>query len=135
MTRISKIFVAAGAVNILGVLLGTKAFTSSYLGELQPAVFSWLGLVSILLWGAAYIAVSRSYPHVPALLAVFFVEKLVYFWAWLGWIRNPSVPLAEVFETSKIVGVFMSGYGLIDLSFGLFFLWTFVQVRKSRAAA
>ena len=131
MTRISKIFVVAGLVNILGVVVGSKAFTSDYATQLDPIVFSWLGMVSIMLWGAAYIAVSRRYQHVPAILAVFFVEKLVYFGAWLNWILDPPVPLAEVFQRSKIVGAFFAGYGLIDLAFGLFFLWVLLEVRKS----
>lgn len=132
MSGISKIFVLAGVVNITAVLVGSKAFTSDYLTDLQPAVFSWLGLVSIMLWGAAYIAVSRCYQQVPALLGVFFVEKLVYFWAWLRWIRDPPVPLAEVFENSKVLGVWFAGYGLVDLAFGLFFLWALIQVKKGR---
>ncbi|MCZ6508886.1 MAG: hypothetical protein O7A04_12685 [Acidobacteria bacterium] len=131
MTRISKIFVAAGLVNIVGVLVVSKAFTSDYAPRLDPDVFSWLGLVSIMLWGAAYIAVSRHYQNVPALLAVFFVEKLVYFGAWLIWILDPPVPLGEVFQHSKIVGGFFAGYGLIDLAFGLFFLAVLLKVAKT----
>jgi hypothetical protein len=134
MTRISNIFVLAGLVNFAAVLVGSKGFTSDYLTELQPAVFSWLGLISIMLWGAAYIAVSRSYQKVPALLAVFFVEKVVYFWAWLRWVRDPPVPLSEVYESSLIAGVWFSGYGLIDLAFGLFFLWALIQVRKKKGS-
>ncbi len=134
MTRISKIFVAAGVVNLVAVLVGSKAFTSDYLTQLQPAVFSWLGLVSIMLWGAAYIAVSRRYRQVPALLAVFFVEKVAYFWAWLRWNLDPPVPLAEVFQNSKVLGVWFATYGLVDLAFGLFFLWAMIQVRKGRGS-
>ena len=131
MTRTSKVFVAAGLVNIVGVVVGSKAFTSDYATELDPVVFSWLGLVSIMLWGAAYIAVSRCYEKVPALLAVFVVEKLVYFGAWLDWILAPPQPLAEVFEQSKLVGAFFAGYGLIDFGFGLFFLWVLLKGRKA----
>ena len=135
MTQTSKIFVVAGLVNIVGVLVVTRAFTSDYPTQLDPHVFSWLGLVSIMLWGAAYIAVSRAYHHIPVLLAVFFVEKLVYFGAWLQWILDPPVPLADISEKSKIVGAFFAGYGMIDLAFGLFFLWVLLQVRKSRPQA
>ncbi len=33
-------FLAAGAVNVLGVLLFSKGFTNAYLSQLDPGVFS-----------------------------------------------------------------------------------------------
>ncbi len=130
MTRISKTFVVAGLVNIVGVLVVSKVFTSDQAYLLDEYVFSWLGLVSIMLWGAAYIAVSRRYQHVPALLPVFFVEKLLYFGAWLNWILSPPKTLADIFQESTILGAFFAGYGPIDLAFGLFFLWVWLNVRN-----
>ena len=76
--------------------------------------------------------VLRRHRQAPTLLAVFFVEKLVYFGAWLTWILEPPVPLAEVFRGSMILGVWFGSYGLVDLAFGLFFLWVLIQVRKER---
>lgn len=132
MSLVSRIFVFAGLVNIVGVLIFSAGFTNQYLTELDPVVFSWLGLVSILLWGAAYIAVAKSYRQVPALVAVFAVEKFVYFVAWLRWLREPPEPLTDIFSRSAITGACLSSYGLIDLSFGIFFAWVYFTTKSER---
>ena len=123
MTTVSKVFVLAGLVNIGGVLLFSAGFTNDYLSELYPAVVSWFGLIAIMLWGAAYIAVAKSYARVRALVAVFMVEKLVYFATWVCWLLYPRPSLGEIFETSVLTGAFYASYGLIDLAFGVFFGW------------
>lgn len=56
-----KGFIAAGLSNILGVALCSKAFTNDVMLATQPDVMGTFGLISIVLWGFAYIAVSKSY--------------------------------------------------------------------------
>ncbi len=129
MGTTSKIFVLAGLVNIVGTLAFSAGFTNHYLTELYPEVFSWMGLIAIMLWGAAYIAVSKSYAHVPGLVLVFVVEKLVYFASWVVWLWCKTVPLAEIFATSLTTGAFLASYGLIDLAFGVFFGWVYFKVK------
>lgn len=133
MGLVSRIFVFAGLVNIVGTLGVSAGFTNRYLTELDPVVFSWLGLVSIILWGAAYIAVSKRYQQVPALVAVFAIEKFVYFAAWLMWLREPPAPLTEIFSRSATTGAFFASYGLIDLSFGIFFAWAYFRTKSGRS--
>ena len=72
-------FVAAGLVNVLGVLLVSRGLTGDAVGELYPEVFSRFGLVGIILWGLAYLAAAPRPTGVPALALVFAigVAKLV----------------------------------------------------------
>ena len=50
---IQRGFVLAGAVNVVGMLVVSKLFTNPLLSETDPAVFSWLGQLPIVLWGLA----------------------------------------------------------------------------------
>ncbi|MDC0887313.1 hypothetical protein OAS19_05945, partial [Altererythrobacter sp.] len=68
---ISRGFIFAGLSNILGVLLCSKALTNDVMMAAQPGVMGLFGLIGILLWGLAYIAVSKSYAQVKWLVGVF----------------------------------------------------------------
>lgn len=122
-------------MNIVGALVFSAGFTNHYLTELHPAVFSWLGWVSVMLWGAAYIAVARRYREVPAIVAVFAVEKLVYVGTWLLWLSDMPVSWRTLFDRSLLTGAFFAVYGLIDLAFGLFFTWVAVTTRRGAGCA
>lgn len=124
---ITKLFWLAGAYNIFGVLLFSKLFTNRLLALHDPMVCSWLGLVSIILWGGAYISVARSYPSVPCLLLVFVVEKMVYTWTWLSWLIKNGSTLPSLFSESPLTAIFFATYGSGDFVFGLFFLWIAVK--------
>jgi hypothetical protein len=114
-------FQAAGLVNVLGVLLFSKAFTNEALISRSPAVFSRFGLVCVVLWGLAYLAVARRYPHVPLLVAVFAVEKFVYTGTWLSWISRSGAELPRLFTESPLAATFYAIYGPNDFLFGVFF--------------
>lgn len=124
-------FIAGGAANIGGVLLATQAFTSLVVAQHFPSVFSNFGMLAIMLWGLAYIAVSRAYAAVPWLAAVFAVEKAAYVVTWLVWMNAHSSMLGEIFAQSATAGLFYAVYGANDLAFGLFFAWVFLTQRKS----
>jgi hypothetical protein len=78
-----KGFWLAGAYNIFGVLIFSNFFRNSLLSSLDPAVFSSVGLIAIILWGLAYCSVARSYQSSPYLVLVFFIEKMLYTTTWL----------------------------------------------------
>ncbi len=120
----------AGAVNLIGVLVFSKGFTNSYLSELDPQVLSTFGLVGICLWGLAYFATAESYREAKWVVAVFAVEKVVYFAAWVLWMVRNGSRLPEIFETSPLTGTFFAIYGPNDLLFGVFFAWVFLTVQK-----
>ena len=58
---IYKGFLIAGLSNILGVIICSKAFTNDVMLTTQPDVMGYFGLISIILWGLAYISVCKSY--------------------------------------------------------------------------
>ena len=128
---IAKGFWLASAYNVLGVLVFSKLFTNRLLSSLDPAVFSWLGLVSILLWGVAYASVAKSYRSVPYLVLVFFVEKMIYAMTWLTWLVRNGGMLPSLYSESPLTAVFFSIYGAGDFVFGLFFLWVATDLLKS----
>lgn len=122
-------FLAGGVANIGGVLLATAAFTSPVVARHDPAVFSDFGMFAIMLWGLAYIAVSRAYAAVPWLVAVFALEKAAYVLCWLLWMDTGS-DLGLVYQQSFFAGLFYTVYGANDLAFGLFFAWVFLDTRR-----
>lgn len=132
---ITKGFWLAGAYNIAGVLVFSKFFTNTLLSSLYPAVFSWLGLVAIVLWGLAYCSVANTYKSVPYLLIVFFVEKMIYTMTWTLWIAENLSTLPTLFSESPLTATFYSIYGAGDFAFGMFFLWVAIRGgRKSETA-
>lgn len=132
---ITTVFWLAGAYNVTGALLFSKFFTNTLLTALDPVVFSWLGLVSIMLWGIAYISVAKSYPSAPCLLLVFFVEKMIYTATWLGWLVKNGSTLPSLFSESPLTAICFSVYGSGDFVFGLFFLWLAIKGFRSRSEA
>lgn len=92
----------------------------------QPDVMGYFGLISIVLWGFAYITVRKSYQTVPWLIAVFVLEKIIYVIVYLQWFMNNS--LATVYEQDTLAGIFYTIYGANDFLFGVFFTWVFVRV-------
>jgi hypothetical protein len=114
-------FQAAGLVNVAGVLLFSKAFTNEALISKSPVVFSRFGLVCIVLWGLAYLAVARRHQQVPLLVAVFAVQKFMYTGTWFSWIHRFGSELPRLFSESPLAAVFYTVYGPTDLLFGIFF--------------
>lgn len=124
-------FVVAGAVNILGVLLFSKGLTNAYLSELDPQVFSTFGLKVIIVWGLAYLAVAGCYREAKWVVAVFALEKLLYFAAWVIWMSGHRSELGAIFDASPLTGAFFVIYGPNDLLFGIFFAWVFLRVHRA----
>lgn len=120
-------FVLAGLSNILGVLICSRVFTNDVMMETQPGVMGLFGLVCIVLWGLAYIAVSRNYAQVRWFIAVLVIEKLAYVAAWTSFITSQS--LTAVYEQDTFAGVFYTIYGANDLVFMLFFALVFWKLR------
>ena len=129
---ITKGFWLAGGYNILGVLTFSQLFTNTLLSATDPAIFSWFGLISIMLWGAAYASVAKSYQAVPYLVLLFFVEKMLYVMTWLMWLSKNLDSLPTLFAESPLTAIFYSIYGAGDLLFGLFFLWVACTSRAKR---
>jgi hypothetical protein len=124
---ITRGFWFAGAFNVAAVLVFSKFFTNAMLASLDSVVFSWLGMVAIILWGLAYASVANSYQSVPYLVLVFFAEKMIYTLAWLMWLANNAGTLPSLFAESPLTAVAFASYGAADFAFGLFFLWVAIK--------
>lgn len=119
-------FLIAGLSNILGVIICSKAFTNNVMLATQPDVMGYFGLISIILWGVAYISVCKSYHQVRWLVGVFVIEKLVYVIAWLDFITSHS--LSAIYDQDVLAGIFYAIYGANDFIFMLFFGFVFLKL-------
>lgn len=122
---IHKGFIIAGLSNILGVIICSKAFTNDVMLATQPDVMGYFGLISIILWGFAYISVCKSSYQARWLVGVFVIEKLAYVIAWLALITSRS--LSSIYELDVLAGVFYTIYGANDFIFMLFFSFVFLK--------
>ena len=123
-TRTIKLgLLAAGAMNIGGVLVFSRAFTNVAINDADPVVMSNFGLLMIAVWGMAYLAAATVASSVKWVAGAFALEKLVYVVVWLTWISQNS--LAQLYAKDLFAGVFYSIYGPNDLIFMLFFAWVF----------
>jgi len=127
-------FILAGAMNILGIPVFSKLFTNDYLTQVDPETFSYTSLFIIILWGAAYVSVAHSIEKVPAIAAVFAIEKFFYSGVWMYWLWNNFRCLSGIYQTDWITGFFYSIYGLNDFLFGVFFLYTFIRIGRSETS-
>jgi hypothetical protein len=70
-------FIAAGLMNIGGVLLFSLAFTNTAINTADPVVMFNFGLVIIAVWGLAYLSAAAINANIKWLAGAFAVEKLV----------------------------------------------------------
>lgn len=113
-------FILAGLTNIIGILVCSRGLTNQTLFELYPEVFGFMGCISVILWGLAYLAVSTSRPR--ALARVFCVEKLVYAATWFYWLQQHGDTLGSLWDKDPLTAFFFSFYGPLDLAFAAFFV-------------
>lgn len=132
---VSAGFVLAGLVNILGMLAVSKGLNNPHLVQADPAVFSTFGQVMILVWGLAYIAVAKKFAAVPWLCLVFCVEKLAYVAVWAIWWAHSAEQFSNLWDADPLTAIFIAGYGLNDLAFGLLFLLAFLLSRRTSSTA
>lgn len=120
-------YMLAGAVNILGILWVSSVFSEPLFHKLSPDVFSPFGSFMVMVWGFAYLAVANKAAQMGGIALVFAAEKFVYVYTWFVWINNKSDMLQMIGAESYLISLFYSFYGLVDLAFGLFFLWVGVR--------
>lgn len=123
-------FLAAGIMNIGGVLVFSRAFTNAAINNADPVVMSNFGLVMIAIWGLAYLAAASIASNIRWLAGAFALEKLVYVIVWSRWMSDNS--LAQLYSQDFFAGVFYSIYGVNDFVFMLFFAWVFFLQRQGK---
>ena len=122
-------FWGSGLVNVLGIPVFSKFFTNTYLMGIDPDTFSAISLVTIILWGLAYIAVAGQVAKVPLIALVFAIEKFFYSFVWGRWIWKYHADLPGIYAQDILTGFFYSVYGLNDFLFGVLFLAAFLRIR------
>jgi hypothetical protein len=124
-------FIAAGLMNVVGVLVFSRGFTNVAINEADPVVMSNFGLLMIVVWGLAYWGAATIDARIPWLAGAFAIEKLVYVAAWVMWLSQNS--LADLYAKDMMAGMFFSIYGLNDFVFMLFFAWVFYTQRRQES--
>ena len=132
MKIIKSGFIAAGAVNIVAVLIFSKGFTNSVINDFDPVVMSNFGLLMIMVWGLVFLGAAQITQGLKWIAGAFVIEKLVYVVSWLLWIKDHS--LGSVYEQDLLAGIFYSIYGLNDFLFMLFFGWVFLTQSRTTEA-
>lgn len=122
--------IAAGLMNIGGVLVFSRAFTNAAINNADPVVMSNFGLLMIAVWGLAYLGAATIKSNITWLAGAFVLEKLVYVLSWITWISTNN--LAQLYSEDFFAGVFFSIYGPNDFVFMLFFSWVFFTQLRSR---
>ena len=122
-------FIAAGLMNICGVLLFSRAFTNPAINNADPVVMSNFGLLMIVVWGLAYLAAAAIGGNIKWLAGAFALEKLVYVVVWVKWLTANSLP--QLYAKDVFAGMFFSIYGLNDFVFMLFFAWVCLASKKA----
>ena len=123
-------FIGAGLSNIVGVLLFSKFFSNEAMNAANPVVMSNFGLLMIVVWGFAYIAVANSYEATPWLSAVFTIEKLIYTLTWIFWFQQNDLTL--LYTKDLFAGIFYTLYGLNDFLSMLIFGFAFWITRRGK---
>ena len=118
----NKILLAAGLTNVIGILVFSKLFNNKNLYDFD-SLFDNRGNILILLWGLTYIFTKN--PHKNPLMLVFFLEKMVYVYNYYKSINKDIDKIKLFWEKDKITYLFLMLYGIIDLIFGLLFLYLF----------
>ena len=127
-SNISKGFIAAGLANITAVPIFSKLFTNQVINDTQPEVMSNFGLLMIMVWGLAYIAVNKKHKTLKWLVGIFALEKIIYAFIWLNWLLKND--LSIVYKQDTLAGVFYTIYGVNDFIFFLFFTYVFFKTPK-----
>jgi hypothetical protein len=122
-------FIAAGLMNIGGVLVFSRAFTNRAINDADPVVMSNFGLVMIAVWGLAYVSAATISSNIKWLAGAFALEKLVYVVVWIMWLSENN--LAQLYSKDVFAGIFFSIYGLNDFVFMLFFAWVFLMRHRT----
>ncbi len=112
-------FIAAGIMNLGGVLILSKFFTNEVINHTDPVVMSNFGLLMIVVWGLVFIGTAFIEGNIRWLASAFALEKLVYVLCWLNWISQNS--LMDVYQQDVFAGTFYTIYGVNDFIFMLFF--------------
>lgn len=123
-------FYLAAIAHIGGALLFSYGFNNPLLTESYPVVFSDFGLVLMMLWGLNYLAVAHVFYAVRWLLLVFVFEAIAYVASWVMWLYEYHGAWQSIYDQDELTGLFLVGYGVVNLIFAMFFLYVFARTKR-----
>jgi hypothetical protein len=129
---IKWIYVTAGLVNTVGILLFSKLLTNDYLTQIDPTAFSKVGLLTVMLWGLAYWSITNKYQKTPMTNLAFAIEKFFYLGLWILWMKGHSSELGVIFANDALTAMFYAVYGIVDGSYGVLFFYVFMKYRNAK---
>lgn len=128
-----RLITLVGIVNLTLLIYLTPLKNHEELFRADPLFFGWPGIVVIALWGLAYIASARHWQQLGLLMVVFALEKAFYATHWALWLGDPDNAdrMTYLWQEDLLTALFLQGYGLWDGLCALYFLFLFIQGRKS----
>lgn len=120
----------SGIMNIGGVLVFSRLFTNKVINEADPVVMSNFGLLMIVVWGLAFLAMASKWEHLKWIIGVFVIEKFIYGFNWTRWMINNE--LSSIYEADTMAGIYFAIYGLNDWFFCIFYLVVFIYLNKAQ---
>jgi hypothetical protein len=87
-------------------------------------------VLSLLLWGLAYICAAPHYVVVRPLVGVFALEKALYAATWIVWMLQHAGSLSVIYDHSPLTALALTVYGPVDISFAVFFAWVFIRSKR-----
>jgi len=97
-------------------------FTNKNL-EKYDSLFDVRGNILIALWGFTYILTTNT--HNNPIMFVFFLEKMLYVYNYYKALSTDLKNINSFWENDKLTYTFLILYGVIDLIFGLLFVYLF----------
>jgi len=134
-------------VNVFGMLVATRGYTTAHLlEEQQPSVFSFPSVLLVQLWGLAFLATASRFEHNAIMCATFVAEKVrpqwrlpvlvwfrptclcvlsypqvLYTLCWLSYMSREETDLAALWRRDWLTGLFFTVYGINDFFFAVVF--------------
>jgi len=116
----SNFYILAGLYNF-SILMFSKLFTNNLFEKYDSAHFNLHGVISVVLWGLAYISVYKHHHKLFLTNFVFAIEKFYYAYIWATWMRSNHMNITAMINEDLLTGSFFAIYGVGDFLFGLFF--------------
>ena len=125
---IKKGMYLSGMMNIAGVLVFSRLFTNEAINKANPVIMSNFGLVMIVVWGLAFLAMASKWEHLKWVIGAFAIEKFIYGYTWTKWLMNSD--LSSVYKEDAMAGLFYTIYALNDWLFCIFYIVVFIYLNK-----
>lgn len=127
-------FYQIGWTTVVAPPLLSLGFTNDAMFSAFPGVITPFVFVLLILWGLAFLTAANRVREMRPLVAVFLLMKVAFTASWFVWLFGPYVPLAELWDQSRLAGLFFFAYGPSDTACAVFLAWVLVRTREPQSA-